>query len=88
MSAPNLLCPNCGTPELPRANVCPNCGYIGVWPPPPFGVVAPLPSPKEVRGRRIRRVLTVLLIILGVAAVVALGALAVCYAILSHANFH
>ena len=57
MSVPTFPCPNCGTPWLPGANVCPHCGYlrpgIPTWPPPPTGFAPPslLPAANLVTGK-------------------------------------
>lgn len=49
MSVPPPVCPNCGTPRLLGARVCPHCGAAGLglssWPPAPLGFVPPVPLP-------------------------------------------
>lgn len=49
MSVPPPICPNCGTPRLLGARVCPHCGAAGLglpsWPPAPLGFVPPAPLP-------------------------------------------
>ncbi len=45
-------CPNCGTPWMPGAAVCPHCGWQrpdAAWPPAPTGGFVQLPPPLQGR---------------------------------------